>query len=75
MNIKQRCHKQSFIQRTDQGYRIKKNPRYSYDVLGNRDTGGTAQRDTWPMMRKVKLKDLEKEGQSKDTRDMLVFAK
>ena len=54
-------HRQSLVRRTDD------------DVVGNGDTGGMAKRDTLPMARKVRWKDLEKEEQSKDTRKMLVL--
>ena len=36
------------------------------DVVGNRDIGGIAKRDTLQRTRKVRWKDLEKEEKSKD---------
>ena len=43
------------------------------DVVGNRNMGGMAKRNTLPMARRVRWKDLEKEKQSKDTREMVVL--
>ena len=43
------------------------------DMIGKRDNGGIAKRDTMQMMRKLRWKDLKKEEKSKDTREMYVF--
>ena len=40
------------------------------DMVRNMDTRSIAKKDTLPMTRKVRWKDLEKEEQNKDTREI-----
>ena len=38
------------------------------DVVEERDTGGTANKDTLPQGKQIRWKDMEKDEQSKDTK-------